>query len=82
MDKNNVFTTINNEHSRAEMLKAMDIIVCNLNDEEIIFHWLQYGIPDGTYTNDEYEEYIDDDCYDDIVDEFNYCMRQALNDSK
>ena len=77
-----IFTTITDAKARAEMLKAMDIIIRNLNDEDIIFDWLASGIPDGTYDNDDYAEFVDDDCYDDIVDEFNYCMRQALNDSK
>ena len=82
MNERKVITTITDDKARAEMLKAMDIIIRNLNDERIIFGWLEDGVPDGTYENNEYEEYVDDDVYDDIVDDFVYYMRMALNHSK
>lgn len=75
-EKDSVFTDTGKIQDRAEMLKAMDIIVRNLNDEAIIMYWLQCGVPDATT---DYEQYCDDDeIYDDIVFAFKYCMHMAV----
>ena len=61
------------------MLKAMEIIMRNLNDEEIFETWLTDGLPDGlSLDNDEdFEEFTDDVTFADIMDTFVYIMMQA-----
>ena len=78
--KNKVFTDLNIQE-RTAMLKAMDTIVRNLNDEHIIFYWLEEGVPDATKDED-YVLYADDDCYPDIEVAFEVCMKMALSIQK
>lgn len=61
------------------MLKAMEIIMRNLNDEEIFETWLTDGLPDGlSLDNDEdFEEFTDDVTFADIMDTFIHIMMHA-----
>lgn len=78
MQRDQVFTDDKTVKHRAEMLKAMDLIVRNISNEDVCYlYWLQCGVPDGT---DDYEAYCNDDNYDDIVHAFKYCMKLALKD--
>lgn len=64
---------------RIQMLKAMEIIMRNLNDEELIMIWLSDGIPDGTPLDDDeaFEDFTDDVTFADIMDTFVYIMGKA-----
>lgn len=64
---------------RIQMLKAMEIIMRNLNDEELIMTWLSDGIPDGTPLDDDeaFEDFIDNVTFADIMDTFVHIMMQA-----
>lgn len=66
------------------MLKAMEIIVRNLNDEELILTWLTDGIPDGTPLDDDeaFEDFTDDVTFADIMDTFVYIMSKACPESE
>lgn len=47
---------------RVDLLKTMDeYIRNNIGDEEILDIWLQYGIPDGTESYDDFEELAEDE---------------------
>lgn len=61
------------------MLKAMEIIMRNLNDEEVFETWLTDGIPDGTPLDDDdsFEEFTDNVTFADIMDTFVYIMGKA-----
>ena len=67
---------------RVKMLRAMDTIIVNLNDEEFIESWLMCGIADGDGDKD--DEYLYDmygkDNFADIMALFCRIMRYALND--
>ena len=43
-----------NVAKRVELLKAMDVVVRSLNDEEVMDLWLTNGVPDGA-DDSEYE---------------------------
>lgn len=66
------------------MLKAMEIIMRNLNDEEVFETWLTDGLPDGlSLDNDEdFEEFTDDVTFADIMDAFVYIMGKACPTSE
>jgi hypothetical protein len=56
---------------RVDLLRTMDeYIRNNIGDEEILDVWLQYGIPDGTESFDDFYELAAD------VDTFNYIAHQ------
>ena len=50
--------------NRAKMVKAMEFIVRNLNDESIFSEWLSLGVADGDI---EYGDLIVDESVDDVV---------------
>lgn len=76
-----------NAVERIKLLKAMEFICRNLNDEEIFYAWLQMGIADGdirygdlSIQSDDMEEleyYLDDDEFADMIDTFLWCMTAA-----
>lgn len=48
---------------RIEIVKAMDLLCRQINDEEIFMDWLTYGVADGDVArgdDDELESYVDD----------------------
>jgi hypothetical protein len=69
---------------RIQMLKAMEIIMRNLNDEDLILTWLTDGIPDGTPIDDDeaFEDFTDDVTFADIMDTFVYIMGKACPESE
>lgn len=56
---------------RVDLLRTMDeYIRNNIGDEDIIDIWLQYGVPDGTKSFDDFDELAEDE------DTFNYIAHQ------
>lgn len=67
---------------RIKMLRAMETVCRNINDEDVFEHWLTLGVADGdidgTETDEELEYYIDDDKnFADIMQTFLECMKYA-----
>ena len=60
-----------NALERVEMVKAMDTIIRNLNDEEQIDYWLRYGVADHDEELTEEDAYL----YADDDDNFKELMR-------
>lgn len=56
---------------RIEMVKAMDTIIRNLNDEEQIDYWFRYGVADHDEELDEEDAYL----YADNDNDFKDLMR-------
>ena len=66
--------------TRVKMIRAMDFIARQLNDEDIFFKWLTIGVADEDCNND--DEYIanvycDDETFSDIMGCFVTVMRDA-----
>lgn len=64
------------------MIRAMETIARNINDESIFELWLALGVADGDIDEDTTDEdleiyYEDDDDFADIMDTFLLCMRKA-----
>ena len=81
-----------NKTERIKMVKAMEYIARQINDEEILLdHWLVGGVADGDIKYGDLEsnlgtwprsddgslDYIDDDTFRDLMDEFLHCMKMA-----
>ena len=70
-----------NKAERAAMVRAMEFIVRQINDEEVFEPWLIYGVADGdideTTTNDEIECYIDDRNFAELMGLFLRLMSRA-----
>lgn len=76
-----------NKTNRIKMIKAMEYIARNLNDEEIFASWLSVGVADGDieygelniYPDDPeaFEYYIDDDNFKDLMALFLRMMKRA-----
>ena len=69
--------------TRAEQVRAMEIIARSINDEEIIMSWLMCGVADGDINyNTTLEEivemgYTEDGTFVDLMDCFLRCMKRA-----
>lgn len=65
---------------RIEMLRAMETVIRNMNDESAIDEWLRNGIPDGAINSatdsSELEWLAEKDNFADIMDTFCYIMRE------
>lgn len=72
-----------NKQLRAEMIKAMDILVQHINEERFINDWLMLGVADGDISYDtEWEDvdevyYEDDETFADLMGLFLALMRSA-----
>ena len=77
-----------NKIERIKLLKAMEFICRNLNDEEIFYWtWLQLGVADGdikygdlSIQSDDLEEleyYLDNETFADMIDTFLCCMAES-----
>ena len=77
-----------NKVERIKMVKAMEFIARNLNDEEIFETWLMVGVADGdipygslTVETDDLENletYIEDEQFADMMDTFLNMMQRAV----
>lgn len=52
-----------NIKERISIVRAMDLLCRQINDEEIFMEWLTYGVADGDTEmgDEELENYVDDD---------------------
>ena len=76
-----------NKVERVKLVKAMELIARNVNDEDVFETWLREGVADGDIpygslsveVNDfeNLEYYLDDDSFTDLMDTFLYLMRAA-----
>lgn len=69
---------------RVKMVKAMEYIARQLNDEEILESWLASGVADGDIADgdlDTYSDfddwYIEDQHFSDLMETFLDCMKAA-----
>ena len=76
-----------NDGERIAMVKAMEFICRQINDEEVFEGWLLEGVADGDIEygdlnvsirdEDEFDYYIDDDNFKDLMSCFLRCMKNA-----
>ena len=77
-----------NRPERVKMVKAMEFIARNINDENVFEGWLvegvadediYYGDLDATPSDvaDSAEDYIEDRDFADLMDAFLWCMQRA-----
>ena len=73
---------------RVKMVKAMEFIARQINDEEVFWGWLVEGVADGDIyygdlaatpsdVADSAEDYIEDRDFSDLMDTFLWCMSRA-----
>lgn len=74
-----------NKSERIKMVKAMEFIARQINDEEIFMGWLYNGVADGDISygdldvevDDDAEYYTDDESFADLMDTFTRLMTRA-----
>lgn len=76
-----------NKIERITMVKAMEFIARNLNDEDVLLAWLQEGVADGDITygcvaptfsdESDLDYYIEDEHFADLMSLFLHLMKQA-----
>ena len=76
-----------NTIARIKMLKAMEFIARNINDETILNRWLSLGIADGDIeygdlsvgldNADKLKYYMEDEAFADMMHNFLWCMARA-----
>lgn len=72
---------------RMKMVKAMEYIARQLNDEEILESWLMDGVADGDIeygdlsaeAGEDMDWYIEDQHFSDLMETFLRCMYAAKN---
>ena len=77
-------------YERIKMLKAMEFIARNVNNESFLNGWLALGVADGDIEYgdlsvgpddaDELEYYMEDEPFADLMDTFLRCMAHARRD--
>ena len=77
-----------NVQDRVKMVKAMEFIARQINDEEVFWGWLMEGVADEDIyygdlaatpsdVADSAEDYIEDRSFADLMDTFLWCMSKA-----
>jgi hypothetical protein len=76
-----------NKIERIKMVKAMEFLTRQINDEEVFEGWLMEGVADGDieYGNltvetedlENLEYYLDDKSFAELMDTFLWCMARA-----
>ena len=76
-----------NKIERIKMVKAMEFIARQVNDEDVFEHWLMYGVADGdiAYGNlnvdaedeEDLDYYISDKAFAELMDDFLTVMSDA-----
>lgn len=71
-------------HARAELVKAMDLLVRSINDEDLSDHWLEIGVADGAVndktTDEDLECYCEDSTLAGLMNTFLNLMSAAKKD--
>ena len=71
-------------NERVQMVRAMETIMRNLNDEYIFESWLVMGVADGDITEDtadeELEWYCRDDNFSELMNTFVRIMKRATKE--
>lgn len=71
-----------NLKERATMVRAMETVMRNLNDEEVFEGWLMDGVADGDIdektTDEDLEWYCKDESFASLMDTFCWVMKNAL----
>ena len=72
---------------RIKMVKAMEFICRNINDEEVFEGWLMDGVADGDIEYGDFGStsldaaslgyYLEDEHFADLMDSFLWCMKEA-----
>ena len=70
-----------NIKARIEMVRAMETVMRNLNDEDDFEIWLTSGVADGDIdentTDEELEYYAESETFADLMDTFVYIFQQT-----
>lgn len=79
-----------NTIERISMVKAMEFICRNVNKEDALLPWLQYGVADGDINYGDLsprsddaetlEYYLDDETFADLMETFLFVMSGAYSD--
>lgn len=68
---------------RVQMVRAMETVCRNINDEEVFMGWLMCGVADGDIDKETTDEFLqeayckDDDGFAELMDCFLRCMNRA-----
>ena len=69
---------------RVELVRAMETVCRNLNDERVFMHWITMGVADEDITDDTTDEFIaeqyceDEENFAELMDCFLECMKEAI----
>lgn len=69
---------------RVELVRAMETVCRNLNDERVFMHWITMGVADEDITPDTTDEFIaeqyceDEGNFAELMDCFLECMQEAF----
>lgn len=68
-----------NIKERISIVRAMDLLCRQINDEEVFMEWLIYGVADGDAEMDdeELEYYVDDEKFSELLGLFLIEMKRA-----
>lgn len=74
-----------NKNERIKMVKAMEYIARQINDEDVFYNWWVLGVADGDIDYADLSEendgilgyYIDDKSFAELMQTFLLCMKEA-----
>ena len=72
-----------NLKKRADVIRAMDLLVRSANNEEIFDYWVTMGVADedtNTTNDEDLENYCDDEDFAELMGRFLYVMKIASYD--
>ena len=77
-----------NKNERIKMIKAMEYIARQINDEDVFAGWLVSGVADGDIDYADLSEeddgtvsyYTDDERFAELMQTFLWCMKEAYKD--
>lgn len=68
-----------NISERVKMVRAMETVCRNINDEEVFMGWLMCGVADGDITSETSDKEIDDGyCDDDTLKDLMDCFLRRM----
>ena len=74
-----------NKNERIKMVKSMEYIARQINDEDVFYNWLVSGVADGDIDYADISEdddgtvsyYTDDERFAELMQTFLWCMKKA-----